>query len=66
MSGLDVTVPADTISVRPARTAMASLQRLHAAAGDLVESAPEIIANPDAARGLEQTLIEAKGRLPRP
>lgn len=59
MSGLDVTVPADTISVRPARTAMASLQRLHAAAGGLPESAPEIIANPDAARGLEQTLIEA-------
>ena len=38
---------------------MARLQRLHAAAGHLAEEAPEIIANPDAARGLEQALIEA-------
>ena len=38
---------------------MASLQRLHAAAGDLAENSPEIIAHPDAARGFEQALIEA-------
>jgi AraC-like DNA-binding protein len=38
---------------------MSKLQRLHAAAGHLAETAPEIIANPDAARGLEQALIEA-------
>jgi AraC-like DNA-binding protein len=38
---------------------MARLQRLHAAAGQLAETAPEIIANPDAARGLEQQLMEA-------
>jgi AraC-like DNA-binding protein len=38
---------------------MARLQRLHAAAMQLAETAPEIIANPDAARGLEQALIEA-------
>ena len=38
---------------------MVRLQRLHAAAGDLAERSPEIIANPDAARGLEQALIEA-------
>jgi AraC-like DNA-binding protein len=38
---------------------MARLQRLHAAAGRLAEEAPEIIANPHAARGLEQALIEA-------
>jgi transcriptional regulator GlxA family with amidase domain len=38
---------------------MARLQRLHAAAGHLAEEAPEIIANPDAARGLEQALVEA-------
>ena len=38
---------------------MAKLQRLHAAAGHLPEEASEIIANPDAARGLEQALIEA-------
>ena len=38
---------------------MAKLQRLHAAAGRLAEEAPEIIAHPEAARGLEQALIEA-------
>jgi hypothetical protein len=30
MSGLDLTAPGDTISIRPSRTAMARLQRLHA------------------------------------
>jgi len=38
---------------------MAKLLRLHAAAGRLAEETPEIIANPDAARGLEQALTEA-------
>ena len=38
---------------------MAKLQRLHAAAGQLAEDAPEIIAHPEAAHGLEQALIEA-------
>ncbi|MGH7091821.1 MAG: helix-turn-helix domain-containing protein [Stellaceae bacterium] len=41
------------------------MRRLHAAAGHLTEEAPEIIANPDAARGLEQALIGAHDRLPR-
>jgi hypothetical protein len=35
------------------------LQRLYAAASDLAENAPEIIANPEAARGLEEAMIEA-------
>ena len=38
---------------------MARLQRLHAAVGRLAEDTPEIIAHPEAARGLEQALIEA-------
>jgi AraC-like DNA-binding protein len=38
---------------------MARLQRLHSAAGYLAEDVPEIIAPPEAARGLEQALIEA-------
>lgn len=37
---------------------MAKLQQLHAAAGRLAEYAPEVIAHPEAARGLEQALIE--------
>ena len=57
--GCDLTPPKDTLSVTPSPAAMAKLQRLHAAAGRLAEEAPEIIANPDAARGLEQALIEA-------
>ena len=38
---------------------MAKLQRLHAAAAYLAENAPEIIGHHEAARGLEQALIEA-------
>jgi AraC-like DNA-binding protein len=35
------------------------MQRLHAAAGALAEHTPEIISHPEAARSLEQALIEA-------
>jgi hypothetical protein len=59
MSGLDPTPPRDAMLITPPPAAMTRLQRLHAAAGDLAQNAPEIIANPDAARGLEQALIEA-------
>jgi AraC-like DNA-binding protein len=59
MAGRDLTPPRDTMIVTPPPSAMTKLQRLHAAAGHLAETAPEIIANPDAARGLEQALIEA-------
>jgi transcriptional regulator GlxA family with amidase domain len=56
---VDLTPPKDPTLVAPSPAAMARLQRLHAAAGDLAEKAPEIIAHPEAARGLEQALIEA-------
>ena len=59
VGGCDLAPPSDTLIVTPPPAAMSRLQRLHAAAGDLAENAPEIIANPDAARGLEQALIEA-------
>src|SRR5271166_2756135 len=59
VAGCDLTPPRNTLTVTPPPDAMARLQRLHAAAGHLAEEAPEIIANPEAARGLEQTLIEA-------
>ena len=55
----DLAPPTDPVTVTPAPAAMARLQRLHAEAGRLAEEAPEIIANPEAARGLEQALIEA-------
>jgi AraC-like DNA-binding protein len=59
IAGLDLTPPRDALTVTAAPAAMAKLQRLHAAAGQLAEDAPEIIANPEAARGLEQALIQA-------
>ncbi len=59
MAGTDLAPPRNTLIVTPPPAAMAKLQRLHAAAGRLAEEAPEIIANPDAAYGLEQALIEA-------
>ena len=59
MAGCDLTPPKDMLFVTPSPAAMARLQRLHAAAGRLAEEAPEIIADPEAARGLEQALIEA-------
>jgi AraC-like DNA-binding protein len=59
IAGRDLTPPRDTLVVTPRTAAMAKLQRLHAAAAHLAETAPEIIAHPEAARGLEQVLIEA-------
>jgi len=59
LAGIDLTPPCDAMLIAPLPAAMARLQRLHAAAGDLAETAPEILANPDTARGLEQVLVEA-------
>jgi hypothetical protein len=57
--GSDLARPKDPLTVTPAPRAMAKLQRLHAAAGALVEHTPEIISHPEAARSLEQALMEA-------
>lgn len=59
IGGCDLTPPSVALTLIPAPFAMARLLRLHAAAGHLAEEAPEIIAHPEAARGLEQALIEA-------
>jgi AraC-like DNA-binding protein len=59
MIGCDLTPPKDPLIIRPPSPALAKLRRLHAAAGHLAEQAPEVIANPDAAFGLEQALMEA-------
>lgn len=59
IAGADLTPPKDTLTLTPPPSAMAKLQRLHAAAGRLAEDAPEIISHPEAARGLEQSLIQA-------
>src|SRR5271165_3767958 len=59
IAGYDLTPPRDMLIVSPPPSAMAKLQRLHAAAGQMAEDAPAVIAHPEAARGLEQALIEA-------
>jgi AraC-like DNA-binding protein len=59
IAGLDLRPPKDSLILTPAPSAMAKLQRLHAAAAELAEKTPEIFANPDAAHGLEQALVEA-------
>ena len=59
LSGRDLMPPRDALSVKPSPTALVRLQRLHTAAGDLAEHAPEVISHPEAARGLENALIQA-------
>lgn len=59
VGGHDQPPPKDCAILNPSPSALAKLRRLHAAAGNLAERAPEVIAIPDAARGLEQALMEA-------
>jgi AraC-like DNA-binding protein len=59
LAGCDLMPPRGAMVVAPPPEAMARLQQLHTAAGDLAEKAPEILANPNAAQGLEQALIAA-------
>jgi AraC-like DNA-binding protein len=59
VAGCDLTSPKDVLTLTPPPAAMAKLLRLHAAGGQLAEDAPAVIAHPEAARGLEQALIEA-------
>jgi AraC-like DNA-binding protein len=57
--GSDLTPPTSHRVHTPLSSAMIRLQQLHADAGQLAIDSPEIITNPGAARGLEQTLTEA-------
>lgn len=59
LMGRDVTPRRDAVALAAPPLALQRLLRLHAAAGQLAETAPEIIENSDAARGLEQVLTEA-------
>jgi AraC-like DNA-binding protein len=59
IGGYGLTPPPDSLLITPPPAAIARLQRLHAKAGLLAVKAPEIIADPEAARGLENALIEA-------
>jgi AraC-like DNA-binding protein len=59
LAGADLMPPRDIVLVVPPPAAIMRLRRLHAEAGRLAAEAPEIITDPNAARGLEQALIEA-------
>jgi AraC-like DNA-binding protein len=58
-AGRDLSPPKDALSVTPPPAAMARLRQLHAAVSQLAEHAPAVISYPEAARSLEQALIEA-------
>ena len=55
----ELSAPADTYRVRPDPSHLAHLRRLHAAAGELAWSAPEVLTHPEAARSLEEALTQA-------
>jgi transcriptional regulator GlxA family with amidase domain len=57
--GCDFTPPKELMFITPRPAALTKLLDLHATAGLLAENAPEIVASPEAARGLEQALIAA-------
>lgn len=57
--GREPKVPTEAWTIVPSPDAMARLQRLHAAATTLAEDVPQVLAHPQASRGLEQALIEA-------
>ncbi len=59
MIGRDLSLPRDGLTMTATATCHAKLLRLHAAAGHLAEHAGDILCHPEAARGLEQALIEA-------
>jgi methylphosphotriester-DNA--protein-cysteine methyltransferase len=58
-AGCELKPPVDVVTETPAPVAMARLLRLHSAAVSLAKQAPEIIANAEAARGLEHELVQA-------
>jgi AraC-like DNA-binding protein len=57
--GFDLTPPKSERIIKPCPSAIANLQRLHSAAALVATEAPEVINNPEGARGLEQILLQA-------
>jgi hypothetical protein len=62
VGGCDLMPPDDDVSIAPSRADISRLLYLHAAAGQLAEDTPAVLAHPGSARGLEQSLIEAMMR----
>lgn len=59
LAGLDLTPTDPVMTANVAAASMTRLRSLHAAAAHLAETAPHIIARPEAARGLEVSLSDA-------
>ncbi|HEX5327738.1 MAG TPA: helix-turn-helix domain-containing protein [Acetobacteraceae bacterium] len=59
VAGRDPAALHQALILTPPASAMARLRRLHAAAAHLAETTPELIADADAVRGLDQLLIHA-------
>jgi AraC-like DNA-binding protein len=57
--GFDLAPPLIEQIIAPRSDALASLLRLHAAAGLLATEAPELIVNPEVAHGMEQVLMQS-------
>jgi AraC-like DNA-binding protein len=57
--GHDLTPRADVPKITVPETALTRFRRLHASAMDMAENAPQHLANPDAAHGLEYELVQA-------
>ena len=57
--GRELSAPVDTCRVRPDASLLAHLRRLHAVAGELAASAPEVLKHPEASRSLEEALTQA-------
>jgi AraC-like DNA-binding protein len=59
VTGRDLTLPRNGLTVTPSPSSRAKLLKLHAAAGHLAGHAPEMLCHEETARGIEQALMEA-------
>ncbi len=59
LAGCDLTLPPDTRKIRPHPALMSRLLRLHAIAGELARTVPEILVHPGVAKALDQALVHA-------
>jgi AraC-like DNA-binding protein len=62
ITGCDLTAPELSELIRPPPALMDRLLRLHAAAGDLAATAPEVLEHPQVAEAIEQELIHVMVR----
>ncbi|MGC2198735.1 MAG: AraC family transcriptional regulator [Stellaceae bacterium] len=57
--GRELIPPSDTHCIRPPPQLMSRLSSLHEAAGHLAKTAPDVLAQPEVARAMEQALVHA-------